>query len=72
MLVLTQLVCGCPYFFGDTLEFLLGMLRGSSPLSRVFSSGRNYPSARPTSAANVVYRDVDVFGAKTVSLDPIL
>jgi hypothetical protein len=36
------------------------------------SSSKNRPSARCASAANVVCRDVDVFGAKNVLLNNIL
>jgi hypothetical protein len=38
----------------------------------VCSSSRNCPPAICASAANVVYRDVDVFGAKAIFLDHIL
>jgi hypothetical protein len=38
----------------------------------VCSSSKNCPSARCASAANVVCRDVDIFGTKTLSLKHIL
>jgi hypothetical protein len=38
----------------------------------VCSSSKNCPSARCASAANVVYRDVDIFGTKPLSLKHIL
>jgi hypothetical protein len=38
----------------------------------VCSVGKNCPSARCASAANVVCKDVDVFGPKTLSLKHIL
>jgi hypothetical protein len=36
------------------------------------SSYKNFPSARCASAANIVCRDIDVFGAKIVLLNRIL
>jgi hypothetical protein len=41
-------------------------------LFNVCSSCKNYPSARCASAANVVCRDVDVFGARNVLLNRFL
>jgi hypothetical protein len=41
-------------------------------LFNVCSSSKNCPSARCASDANVVCRDVDVFGAKNVLLNNIL
>jgi hypothetical protein len=38
----------------------------------VCCSSKNCPSARCVSAANVVCRDIDVFGTKTASLNHIL
>jgi hypothetical protein len=43
-----------------------------STLFSVSSSSRYCPSARCASAANVVCRDIDLFGAKTVLLNHIL
>jgi hypothetical protein len=48
-------------------EFLRYVRRDISIFNVCFSS-RNSPSARCASAANVVYRDDDVFGTKTDSL----
>jgi hypothetical protein len=41
-------------------------------LCSVCSSSKNGPSARCASAANVVYRNVDIFGAKNVLLNHVL
>jgi hypothetical protein len=41
-------------------------------LLNVCSSSKNCPSARRTSAADVISRDVDVFGSKIVLLNHIL
>jgi hypothetical protein len=38
----------------------------------VCCSIKNYPPVRCASAANVICRDVDIFGTKTVSLNHIL
>jgi hypothetical protein len=38
----------------------------------VYSYSKSYPSARRASAANVVCRDVDIFGTKTLSLKHML
>jgi hypothetical protein len=47
-------------------EFLLGT--SETALFSVCSSSKNCPSARCTSAANIVCRDVDIFGAENVLL----
>jgi hypothetical protein len=41
-------------------------------LFSVCSSCKNCPSARCASAANIVCKDVDIFGAKNVPLNHIL
>jgi hypothetical protein len=41
-------------------------------MSSVCSSSKNCPFARCVSAANVVCRDVEIFGTKTLSLKHIL
>jgi hypothetical protein len=41
-------------------------------LCSVCSSSKNCPFARRASAANVVSRDVDIFGTKTLSLKHIV
>jgi hypothetical protein len=51
-------------------KFLVDISEISEP--SVCSSSNNYVSARCTSAGNVVYRDIDVFGTKAVSLNYIL
>jgi hypothetical protein len=38
----------------------------------IYSSSRNYPSARCALADGVVYRDNDLYGTKTVSINHIL
>jgi hypothetical protein len=45
---------------------------GDFALFNVCSSSKNCPSARCASAANVVCRDVDVFGAENVQLNNFL
>jgi hypothetical protein len=40
--------------------------------SNAYSSSKNYPSVRCTSAANVACKDVDVFATETVFLNHIL
>jgi hypothetical protein len=51
-------------------EFLLGS--SETAFFSVCSSSKNCPSARCASAANVVCRNVDVFGARNVLLNHIL
>jgi hypothetical protein len=54
-------------------EFLLGISKTPSTSKlNVYSSNKNCPSARCASTANVVCRDVDVFGTKTVYLNHVL
>jgi hypothetical protein len=55
-------------FFLLSIEFLLGTVYERDFVLFNVCSSKNCPSARCSSAANVVCRNVDVFGAKTVSL----
>jgi hypothetical protein len=74
-LFLTQVYRGskfCPSVLETVgLRILVRYIRDFSMFS-VCSSSKNCPSARCASAANVVCRDVDIFGTKTLSLKHIL
>jgi hypothetical protein len=74
-LFLTQVYRGykfCPFVLETVgLRVPFRYIRDFSMFS-VCSFSKNYPSARCASAANVVCRDVDIFGTKTLSLKHIL
>jgi hypothetical protein len=75
LLVLAQIYRGSK--FCPSVLYIIDLLVPSRHIRdlsvfKLCSCSKNCPSARYTSAANVVCRDVDVFGTKTLSLQHVL